>query len=529
MTGSDPGETAKETIILVHGTFAAPRVGGPSQWYQPRSEFCRDLNARLKKLGSPARCWAHLTDDSSCFFWSGRNDWAARTAAAADLARLMYTLIKDGWRVHVVAHSHGGNVLLEALDIGAEGFAQAHDYEDGYLVLMGTPIMELRELAKSGMSKWNVLWKILLSVAILLICVRLAWPAVPERFVHWIGDAIARGEPLASTAIVTLCLAIACLTILHMLCLLVFRLARVECSAGSTGQAENVFIRFRDAYSTQWKRLLILNSDTDEAFQVLSRLVGMVPTLLAPAAAERGRVGQWLAGVASLSQYADQVNFGPRREGVTGFTVLALFLQVLVFLTLALVGGAVALLVNQAAGVAFLAVVVAVMALSFFGRALLAFLCAPARIVSFLVDLVVSALLNGATWTFRRWGGKMVHDMILGVSGFPLRGKQDVSFEPGSVGVDFYEFRKVPEAVITQTLETRSKGVVSWIDALTSLLSGEVIAANDALLILKKIAEDTTLVHASYYQHDLCRQQIAEWLARDRGTLQKEAHENQPL
>jgi len=347
--------------------------------------------------------------------------------------------------------------------------------------------------------------------------------------VHWIGDAIARGERLASTAIVTLCLAIACLTILHMLCLLVFRLARVECSAGSTGQAENVFIRFRDAYSTQWKRLLILNSDTDEAFQVLSRLVGMVPTLLAPAAAERGRVGQWLAGVASLSQYADQVNFGPRREGVTGFTVLALFLQVLVFLTLALVGGAVALLVNQAAGVAFLAVVVAVMALSFFGRALLAFLCAPARIVSFLVHLVVSALLNGATWTFRRWGGKMVHDMILGVSGFPLRGKQDVSFEPGSVGVDFYEFRKVPEAVITQTLETRSKGVVSWIDALTGLLSGEVIAANDALLILKKIAEDTTLVHASYYQHDLCRQQIAEWLARDRGTLQKEAHENQPL
>src|SRR6266849_2604345 len=245
MTGSDPGETAKETIILVHGTFAAPRVGGPSQWYQPRSEFCRDLNARLKKLGSRARCWAHLTDDSSCFFRSGRNDWAARTAAAADLARLMYTLIKDGWRVHVVAHSHGGNVLLEALDIGAEGFAQAHDYEDGYLVLMGTPIMELRELAKSGMLKWNVLWKILLSVAILLICVRLAWPAVPERFVHWIGDAIARGEPLASTAIVTLCLAIACLTILHMLCLLVFRLARVECSVGSTGQAENVFIRFR--------------------------------------------------------------------------------------------------------------------------------------------------------------------------------------------------------------------------------------------------------------------------------------------
>jgi pimeloyl-ACP methyl ester carboxylesterase len=526
MIDSDPGESAKETIILVHGTFAAPRVGGPSQWYQPRSEFCQDLDARLKKLGSRARCWAHLTDDSPGFFWSGRNDWTARAAGAADLARLMHALIKDGWRVHVVAHSHGGNVLLEALDIGAEGFAQAHDYDDGCLVLMGTPIMELRELAKSrsGMSKWNVLWKILLSVVILLICVRLAWSAV----VQWIGDALAHVEPLAST-VVSLSLAIACLTVLQMVRLLAFRLARVESSAGSTGQSQNVFIRYRDSYSTQWKRLLILNSDADEAFQVLSRLADMVPMLLAPAAAERGKVRQWLVGVALLSHYADQVNFGPRREGVTGFTVLALFLQVLIFLALALVGGAVALLVNQTAGVTILAAVVALIAVSFFSRAILAFLCVPARIVSFLIDLVVSALLNGATWTFRRWGGRVLRDMILGVSGFPLRGKSDVSFEPGSIGVDFYEFRKVPDTVITPTLETRSKGVVGWLDALTSLLSNEVIAANDALEILKKIAEDTTLVHASYYQHELCRQQIAEWLARDLRTLQKEAYENQPF
>src|SRR5262249_5029777 len=128
-------------IILVHGTFAEPQFDGSSQWYQPGSEFCRDLDARLAQLDCRARCWAHLTDAHSYFSWNGHNDWAARSAAAVELAKLLRSLIKDGWRVHIIAHSHGGNVLLEALDIGAEGFAAAHDYEGGYLVLMGTPIM----------------------------------------------------------------------------------------------------------------------------------------------------------------------------------------------------------------------------------------------------------------------------------------------------------------------------------------------------------------------------------------------------
>src|SRR5262249_39659717 len=148
-------------------------------------------------------------------------------------------------------------------------------------------------------------------------------------------------------------------------------------------------------------------------------------------------------------------------------------------------------------------------------RALLAFLCIPARILSFLLNVAFSAVLNGVTWAFRRWGGRVFHDIILGVSGFPLGGKHEVSFEPRFIGTDFYEFRNLPEAVVKQTLESRSKDVVTWLDALTRLLSDQVIVANDALPVLRRIANDTTLVHASYYQHELCRQQIAEWLARD--------------
>jgi hypothetical protein len=60
---------AKETIILVHGTWAAPQPG-KTQWYQPAegsasAGFAAKLDAALCDRGSPARCWAHGNDQSS--------------------------------------------------------------------------------------------------------------------------------------------------------------------------------------------------------------------------------------------------------------------------------------------------------------------------------------------------------------------------------------------------------------------------------------------------------------------------------
>ena len=50
------------------------------------------------------------------FFWDGNNSWLSRSRAATDLRNLLYSLTQDGWQCHVIAHSHGGNVVLEALN-----------------------------------------------------------------------------------------------------------------------------------------------------------------------------------------------------------------------------------------------------------------------------------------------------------------------------------------------------------------------------------------------------------------------------
>jgi hypothetical protein len=141
----------------VHGTFASPRdrnTGVPSgqpataEWYRPGGSFCLQLDACLAELGSNARTWKHLGEGREQFFqWSGDNSWHARSAAADQLATYLRRLAARGWTCHVIAHSHGGNVVIDAIrklrwleggnPFFGEGFG---DPAMGNVCLLGTPI-----------------------------------------------------------------------------------------------------------------------------------------------------------------------------------------------------------------------------------------------------------------------------------------------------------------------------------------------------------------------------------------------------
>jgi hypothetical protein len=112
--------SAKETVIIVHGTWATPDPG-ESRWYQAfdgldaAKSFTVRLDAALQERGSPARCWAHCTPGNQIFHWSGDNSWLARTRAASKLGDYVTKLRNQGWHVHIIAHSHSGNIVIEAL------------------------------------------------------------------------------------------------------------------------------------------------------------------------------------------------------------------------------------------------------------------------------------------------------------------------------------------------------------------------------------------------------------------------------
>ncbi|WP_263843382.1 esterase/lipase family protein [Roseobacter sinensis] len=115
---------AVASVFLLHGTFARGAA-----WTQPGSPL-RD--AVMRGIGGPVAFHTIL--------WSGRNSVAARRAASDDLhRRVTRSLKRHPDRRHlVIAHSHGGNIAMQAL---------SRDFELGarcQLICLSTPFLVLR-------------------------------------------------------------------------------------------------------------------------------------------------------------------------------------------------------------------------------------------------------------------------------------------------------------------------------------------------------------------------------------------------
>lgn len=109
---------SKDHVLVVHGTFNAPEPG-VKKWYQLNpadpENFCIQLNAALERCGADLKI---ERDAAAVFAWSGENRHEDRIEAAFRLRDKIIELTKDGRaRVNIVAHSHGGNVTIKAVDL----------------------------------------------------------------------------------------------------------------------------------------------------------------------------------------------------------------------------------------------------------------------------------------------------------------------------------------------------------------------------------------------------------------------------
>src|SRR5262245_20235181 len=107
------------SIILVHGKWARgffPKrrevsLYPPNKrwWFEEGSQFRTGLDAALKSAS---------LDWTICpFLWSGANSVHARDCAARELSDQLRNHLQDDpdARAVIIAHSHGGNVALRAL------------------------------------------------------------------------------------------------------------------------------------------------------------------------------------------------------------------------------------------------------------------------------------------------------------------------------------------------------------------------------------------------------------------------------
>jgi hypothetical protein len=166
----------KETVVIVHGTFANPERHPHRLWYMPGGSFCEALNRLLIAKGSAARCWDHLRPGERFFSWEGDNTWHARARASERLRTLVLELQEQGYVVHLVGHSHGGNVIREAI---TSSRGELFDWFRGGVVLLGTPILGLSP-------KYHKLERLkAVGLATLAVCIWLAYFAYASaRFDH---------------------------------------------------------------------------------------------------------------------------------------------------------------------------------------------------------------------------------------------------------------------------------------------------------------------------------------------------------
>lgn len=169
-------ESLKEVVILVHGTFSGAITDDGDLWWQKGSSFWKKLGQALPDhltLLHNERLFHWSTDYNSKYkVWKGKNNQMYRHVASQELLRYLEQFEDKQIPYHVIAHSHGGLILWQALRIA--DFQQLvsrkesikSSLENGrqavplkYLrscITLGTPYIRFEKLKKPK----NTLWKV---------------------------------------------------------------------------------------------------------------------------------------------------------------------------------------------------------------------------------------------------------------------------------------------------------------------------------------------------------------------------------
>jgi hypothetical protein len=150
---------SRTVFLTVHGTFDGVPNPVEPRWWEPASAFWRTIFA-------PSQ-YGTLTGTVKSFVWSGKNSAFERELAARALVSELKALRKDFDNIHLIGHSHGGNVIEDALERIAWNGARRPSLSKHRcpskvrsVTTLGTPFLDRRE---------PVLRKILIILMLILV------------------------------------------------------------------------------------------------------------------------------------------------------------------------------------------------------------------------------------------------------------------------------------------------------------------------------------------------------------------------
>jgi hypothetical protein len=497
-------EAAKETVVIVHGTFAAPKPG-VSRWYQltegmpATNGFIAKLDAALCERGSPARCWAHCTQGNPIFQWSGDNSWIARTHAASALGDYVAKLWKEGWRCHIVAHSHGGNIVVEAMpQIIA---APSPNQVPGTIVTLGCPFMGTmapisERIARTQRAIDVISW---IAFAIFMfgfavaIAVFMHQEGVGKYFQYWLYDIL----------------------------ILSFLLSMVLV-------ARQWFVRTHLTPQVRvWPPFLAISSAMDEAWQVLN-FIRNYPN---PVAIESNPLVYLLSSLRSnISRSAQIARIHGAKSyrdiGIVAKLVMAITHSFAFFLIFLLGVLAVFLASEEGAKLPdktpFVVVIVAVYVISvplfilfltrLLGETFYSAFLSPFRWCTRQVASLGSVFTQMATYVVHNRGWSVVQASAMGLEGYRFR-LPLIQRDPTYVPKNCVKYVDMPKGAEESAMAMRDASIGHHLSDVSQTLSKMVVTAADIDALIAVVEADQSLVHAAYYTDNECIARIADWIA----------------
>ena len=491
----------RATVVVVHGTFSGKAADGPPRWYEPGEDFCRRLDAELESRGSAARCWRHLEAGEAHFHWDGANDWLSRRRAAVRLREQVRGLIAKGWEVHLVGHSHGGNVIFDAItnDVG-----RVEDWFSGRVALLGTPLYRPSTAKHKRQERLRSRWW---AVSLL------AWPALmfwSARHVD-IEAAFAFGAATERWAMF-----VGLVLLIATTWLMARAFKYLQFRGRAFGYLPAALLPGPEPTKARVRRspaFLLINSRFDEAYRALSavpgennplRAQGDRPKWYSPAAlgavfsAGRERLALLIGGVLDTGRPGAVVAAGA--VAVAAWLLWLPGLQRLTGAPLAATGASLAFWV-----------VLTTMAVA--ALALDRFLFLPGIVATETLPALGTALKGyislALDTTIRRWVWESTQSFALGQSGAP-GSVADIDVRLAFAGLDAEDcvYLELPEAVVTRVTDAQ-KGRLGEIH---DILYREGVSWSPSGLREALEDRDFPLVHTAYYREPDCVQKLAEWI-----------------
>jgi len=515
-------EAAKETVIIVHGTYAAPKPG-VSRWYQaegvPATAFITKLNDAMRERGSAARCWAHCSQGDHGFHWSGENSWIDRTRAASELGNYVLNLRKEGWLCHIVAHSHGGNVVLEALPQITTALPSSASL--GKIVTLGTPFMDTmspisqiirrNRSYQSGLSRVAV---ISLIIWFILSAVIGASSEAIVSFAQWIF--LSAWNPDRDTLnMIIIIVDQSVLIITFLIAAIVFTLR--------FRKSQNAKAIFNGGAQIQPK-FLAIGSVMDEPWQLLHHMRSapnpmavegnLIRYLISSTQSHISRSRQ-IGRLYEVKSYAD---LKPMAKLVLGLTHLFVLLPYVVAM-IATIGvlfssGPISFAMLSSVVILFILFVFSfawvLLFTRIFGPEFYSAFFAPLRWCVYRVDAIKGIFREIATYIVRSRGWSVVLAIAMGLEGYRHQLPRIEQY-PSSVPGVTYE--NMPGCAQQRALAKRGAWIDRHLDNIAQTFSKLVVTSADITKLQHAIEADQTLVHAAYYTDDECIARIADWIA----------------